>query len=57
MQKIKYKFRIKTTSVSFGVVTAETEDEAIELINNEEWDDIIDMYQMEYGNIISIEES
>lgn len=57
MKKKNYQFKIKTTCISFGTVSAKNEDEARRLITNEEWDDIIDTWGMEYGDIISIEES
>lgn len=57
MKKKNYQFKIKTTCISFGTVSAKNEDEAKRLITNEEWDDIIDTWGMEYGDIISIEES
>lgn len=58
MNKIKnYKFTRKATYVEFGVVTAINEEEAMEKIKNNDYDDIIDTsLEEEHNDTINIEE-
>lgn len=40
----EYQFTRKVINIEFGVVTADSEEEARKLIENEDYDDIIDVY-------------
>lgn len=51
-----FSFRVKASSIGCGCVTANTVEEAIEKIKKDDWDDIYDTINTEYGEIISIEE-
>ena len=55
---MRYTFEIKTLSVSLGTVVADSLEEAKNLIEDEEWDDIniMDEYDREYGELINIKE-
>lgn len=51
-----YKFTVKMNCVGFGVVEADSIEEAREKILNEEYDDISDMTDYEILDVIEIEE-
>lgn len=51
-----YKFEFNASISGYGYVTAENEEEAKELINHRDWDDIVDTFDMEIEEITNIEE-
>lgn len=51
-----YKFEFNATISGYGYVYAENQEEAKELIDNGEYDDIVDTFDMEIEEITSIEE-
>lgn len=51
-----FQFKIKAVYEDLGIVTANNEEEAKQLILDGEWDDIIDSSWLENGDIIEIEE-
>lgn len=51
-----YQFEIEMKCTGLGVVEANNLDEAKELIKKEEWDDIIDTYNLTYVKLLEIKE-
>lgn len=51
-----YKFSIKMSGIGLGYVSAKSLKEAKEKIANHEWDDIYDHVDVEYDEVIEIEE-
>lgn len=47
----RYGFEITTVRKACGFVTAEDENEAIEMIHNQNWDDISEEHQMVVDSI------
>ena len=52
-----YQFDFNATISGFGTVYADNEEQARELIDSGDYDDIIDTYDMEITEIIKVEES
>lgn len=52
----QFKFEIEISSTGLGVVTAENKEEALVKIENEDWDDIIDVYRDSYGSVTEIDD-
>ena len=55
MKKV-YQFEFIGSHKGYGVVTASNKEEAIDLINNNDYDDIIDTYDTNIEDITKIEE-
>lgn len=54
----EYQFTREAKYIEYGVVTANSKEEALELIKNNEYDDIFDTsLQEEYNDTIKIEEN
>ena len=51
-----YQFTFKGSIGGYGIVTAKSEEEAMEKIKNNDYDDIIDTFDMEIEEVTSIEE-
>lgn len=51
-----YKFEFEASIKGYGYVYAENEDEAKELINSNDYGDIVDTWDMEIQEITKIEE-
>ena len=51
-----YQFNFNASISGYGVVTAENEEQARELIESGDYDDIMDTFDMEIEEITSIEE-
>ena len=51
-----YQFDFNASISGYGIVYAEDIDQAREFINNKEYDDIIDTYNMEIEEITNIKE-
>lgn len=51
-----YRFLIEIVSMGKGYVEADSIEEAKQKIEDEDWDDIYDVTDEEYGEIIEIEE-
>lgn len=49
-----YQFKIKVTGIGFGVLRAKDLEAAKKKIKEEEWDDILDINDCEYGEVIEI---
>jgi len=52
----EFNFTIKMTGKGLGVISAENIEEAKEMIKSGDWDDIYDHVDIEYGELIDIEE-
>lgn len=52
----EYQFEFNGTVSGYGIVTAQSEEEAKKKVQNGEYDDIIDTWGMEIAEVTSIEE-
>lgn len=53
MKKV-YQFDFIASIKGYGVVTASSKEEAIDLINNNDYDDIMDTFDMEIEDITNL---
>lgn len=51
-----YQFTFKGSIGGYGIVTAKSKEEAMEKIKSNDYDDIIDTWDMEIEEVTSIEE-
>lgn len=51
-----YQFDFNATIKGYGVVNAKNKEQAIELINNNEYDDIIETFDMKIEDITNLKE-
>ncbi len=54
--KKSFQFEFNGSISGYGYVDAEDKEEAIELINNQKYDDIMDTYDLKVEDITSIKE-